>query len=151
MKRALKSQKEIEAVAREVWDFMAVDVGKRPVVVALAGPLGAGKTTFTKELAKIAGVKSVVSSPTFVLHIPHRTENENVRLEHIDVYRMEVWGELEQIGFNKMLDDKAVVIIEWADKFQKEVDELRTLGVRVIRIEFEYGEMDEERIIEIKI
>jgi len=82
-------------------------------VVALSGPLGAGKTQVAKGVAEGLGVTSVVNSPTFVLMNEHPGR---LRLFHIDAYRLDDPEEAHAAG---LLDDReadGVTVIEWADR-----------------------------------
>jgi tRNA threonylcarbamoyladenosine biosynthesis protein TsaE len=114
-------------------------------VVALRGDLGAGKTTFVQGLARGMGVRSRVSSPTFVL-VNEYTGADGVRLAHVDTYRLGalVLDEAEGMGLEELLEDRdTVVAIEWADR----VAEL--LPLDYVLVEFQYGRAEEERIIRI--
>ncbi len=84
-------------------------------VIALAGPLGAGKTTFVQGLARGAGVPPGrhVASPTFALVNEHPGR---VRLVHADLYRIADPRELEELGLADAFD-RAAVAIEWLDRF----------------------------------
>jgi tRNA threonylcarbamoyladenosine biosynthesis protein TsaE len=84
-------------------------------VVALIGPLGAGKTTFVQGLAAGAGVppERHVASPTFALVNEHPGR---VALVHADLYRVERRAELEELGLDDVFD-RAAVAIEWLDRF----------------------------------
>ncbi len=83
--------------------------------IALIGDLGAGKTHFTKGIARALGVTDSVSSPTFSLI--HELNSGKLPLFHLDFYRLETSHELITIGWQELLDEPAVVIVEWADKF----------------------------------
>ena len=86
-----------------------------PIVIALHGDLGAGKTTFTQGIAAGLGIQQRVTSPTFTLVNEYALEN-GWRLVHIDSYRLDR-GEAEGIGLEEILDDeRAIVVIEWADR-----------------------------------
>ncbi|MGB9625758.1 MAG: tRNA (adenosine(37)-N6)-threonylcarbamoyltransferase complex ATPase subunit type 1 TsaE [Phycisphaerae bacterium] len=83
-------------------------------VVALVGPLGAGKTVLVKGIAAGAGVNDPkrVTSPTFVIVNEHEGR---LRLFHVDAYRLRDGRELEALGFREFLELGAVVV-EWADR-----------------------------------
>lgn len=83
-------------------------------VIGLIGPLGAGKTTFVQGVARGAGVRDRhVASPTFSLVNEHPGR---VPLVHVDLYRIEHARELEELGLADLYD-RAVVAIEWLDRF----------------------------------
>lgn len=87
-------------------------------ILALIGPLGAGKTTFTQAFAKSLGIKQNLISPTFILMreylIPGREKN---KLYHIDLYRLDKIKEIDSLGLGEIFSNpQNIVIIEWADK-----------------------------------
>ncbi|MES1207885.1 MAG: tRNA (adenosine(37)-N6)-threonylcarbamoyltransferase complex ATPase subunit type 1 TsaE [Pseudomonadota bacterium] len=84
-------------------------------VLALVGPLGAGKTTFVQGLARGLGVPTDrhVASPTFALVNEHPGR---VPLVHADLYRVADARELEELGLTDAFD-RAAVAIEWLDRF----------------------------------
>lgn len=82
-------------------------------VLALIGPLGAGKTLLTKGVAEGLGVTGVVNSPTFVLMNEH---HGRLPLYHVDAYRLDDPEEAVAAG---LLDDRqagGVTVVEWADR-----------------------------------
>lgn len=84
------------------------------LVIALNGDLGAGKTTFTQDLTKAAGVTETVNSPTFVLM---NIYNGPLRFYHFDLYRLTTADDLENIGGEELIPSTdGVTIIEWAEK-----------------------------------
>ena len=86
------------------------------LVVALVGPLGAGKTVFVKGLAEGLGIDpAAVASPSFAIASEY-TAPGGRRLAHVDLYRVESAGELEATGFLDLLEPGAVVAVEWADR-----------------------------------
>ncbi|RDI37908.1 tRNA (adenosine(37)-N6)-threonylcarbamoyltransferase complex ATPase subunit type 1 TsaE [Falsibacillus pallidus] len=78
-------------------------------VLLLEGDLGAGKTTFTKGLAKGLGVKRTVNSPTFTIIKEYQG---NLPLYHMDVYR--VSDSDEDLGFDEYFEGEGVTVVEWA-------------------------------------
>lgn len=100
-------------------------------IVGLSGHLGAGKTAFTKEIAKIMGVKQEITSPTFVIMKIYETQNERwSRLIHIDAYRLERGEELQAVDFEKLVSDKRnLILIEWPENVQTILE-----GVEDIRL-----------------
>ena len=84
-------------------------------MLALIGPLGAGKTQLAKGVAEGLGVDGVVNSPTFILMNEHVGR---LRLYHADVYRLEDPEEASAAG---LLDERqagGVTVIEWADRLE---------------------------------
>ena len=84
-------------------------------VVCLYGDLGSGKTTLTQGLARGLGVPrgAGVRSPSFVLI--HRYDGR-VPIYHVDLFRLDTPGDLDDIGLHDLLDGQAVIIIEWAER-----------------------------------
>ncbi len=87
----------------------------QPLVIALIGDLGSGKTAFVQGLAGGLEVPEeyYITSPTFTLinEYPGRCG-----LVHVDLYRLEKIDDLEDIGLDEMLHGRSVIAIEWADK-----------------------------------
>lgn len=80
-------------------------------VITLNGDLGAGKTTFTKGLAKGLGIKRNVNSPTFTII---KEYTGRLPLHHMDLYRLD-HGE-EDLGLEEYFEGQGVTVIEWADR-----------------------------------
>lgn len=87
-------------------------------VLALEGPLGAGKTSFVQRLAKHLGVAEKITSPTFTLMHVHTAPHPRIhQLVHLDAYRLKSDAEFTGLGVADYLSkENAVVVIEWADK-----------------------------------
>ncbi|MBI4268514.1 tRNA (adenosine(37)-N6)-threonylcarbamoyltransferase complex ATPase subunit type 1 TsaE [Candidatus Uhrbacteria bacterium] len=90
-------------------------------VLALSGDLGAGKTTFTKGLAKGLGVEEIVTSPTFVLMNVYSARRGRItEFTHIDCYRLEHSSDFSGIGAQEYMNDPDVVVaIEWPERIEK--------------------------------
>jgi tRNA threonylcarbamoyladenosine biosynthesis protein TsaE len=112
-----------------------------PVVVVLAGDLGAGKTCFVQGAARALGVTAPVTSPTFV--IAREYQGERLRVIHADAYRLDSLAEVEDLGGEELLCDDALSFVEWGDAV---VDALPDASV-VVNIE---ATGDTDRIIRIE-
>ncbi len=84
-------------------------------IILLSGDLGAGKTTFTKGLAQALGVTEEVTSPTFT--IMNVYESGRLKLNHLDMYRIENADEIYELGVSECFADDTVTVIEW-NKFE---------------------------------
>lgn len=82
-------------------------------VIALTGPLGAGKTCFVQGLARGAGIATPVTSPTFVLVNEYRGR---LTVHHVDAYRTERAEELVDVGLLDLFGGDGVTVVEWADR-----------------------------------
>lgn len=80
-------------------------------IIAMDGDLGAGKTTFTQNLCKALNVDEYVTSPTFTIMNVYEGDFE---INHFDVYRISDVDEMYDIGFDQVLYNDNIVIIEWA-------------------------------------
>jgi tRNA threonylcarbamoyladenosine biosynthesis protein TsaE len=117
---------------REAAAALARCLRGRGLVVALVGPLGAGKTAFVKGLAEGLGLDpAAVASPTFVLASEY-PEASGLRLAHVDLYRVESEAELEAAGFLDLLAPGVLLAVEWADRFPDALPRDR-LEVRLAR------------------
>ncbi|MBS1675670.1 MAG: tRNA (adenosine(37)-N6)-threonylcarbamoyltransferase complex ATPase subunit type 1 TsaE [Actinobacteria bacterium] len=79
-------------------------------VLVLTGPLGAGKTTFTRGLAEGLGVRGPVQSPTFVIARTHPSLVGRAPLVHVDAYRLGSAAELDDLDLDV---PGSVVVVEW--------------------------------------
>ena len=84
-------------------------------VISLTGDLGAGKTCLVQGAARALGVEEPVGSPTFVLVREYRGD---LPILHLDVYRLERVHEVLDLGFEDLLDPRAVIFIEWGDAIE---------------------------------
>lgn len=87
-------------------------------VLALEGDLGAGKTTFTKGLAKGLNITRNVNSPTFTII---KEYHGRLPLYHMDVYRVE--DSFEDLGFDEYFDGNGVTVVEWAHLVKEQLPE----------------------------
>ena len=89
-----------------------------PSVVYLQGGLGAGKTTLVQGIARFFNYPGIVSSPTYNLIHEYLcvTENGNVNIAHLDLYRLEDSEELDMLGLGDLLTNNSILLIEWPEK-----------------------------------
>lgn len=122
----------------------AIGAVARPgLVVALQGPLGAGKTVLTKGIARGLGVARwrYVTSPTFALHNVY--QGRSLRLHHLDLYRLGGPAELEHLGLEEALHGRDACVIEWPDILLGELPEERVL------VRFRWG-VSGERVLDVE-
>ncbi|MDD4995200.1 MAG: tRNA (adenosine(37)-N6)-threonylcarbamoyltransferase complex ATPase subunit type 1 TsaE [Patescibacteria group bacterium] len=143
MKKIINSEQEMHAFAGNIAKKL-----RAGDVLALAGDLGSGKTTFVKGLARALGVKETVTSPTFVLLKPYQTKIQNPKskiqnLIHVDAYRIEKGEELIFVGLDEFFESPdTVTVIEWADKVKKILPRGRTKWIK-----FSLGANPNQRIV----
>ena len=104
-------------------------------LITLSGDLGAGKTAFTKVVARSFGVGETVNSPTFVLEKIYALEAGKpfAHLVHIDAYRLENGSDLGPLGFDEVMEDSGnLVLLEWPEKV---ADALSAYPAKKISIE----------------
>ena len=131
----ISSEEETEALARKL--SKALTLG---MVVALDGELGAGKTTFTRGLCKVLGLRDAVSSPSYTLCQEYR--EGPLAVNHWDFYRLQGEDDLDSTGFEVPPD--ALTIVEWAGMFPQVVD-----GERDVCFTFLRGKAEETRCVTI--
>jgi tRNA threonylcarbamoyladenosine biosynthesis protein TsaE len=85
-------------------------------VVALSGPLGAGKTQLVRGVLAALGHPGEVPSPTFAIVQPY--EDLSPRVWHVDLYRIEDLGEIDELGLDSVGD--AVLLVEWPERAGEE-------------------------------
>lgn len=108
-------------------------------IILFTGAIGTGKTTFIQALAKELGIKELVTSPTFVIHMLR--DSGRIPLSHVDLYRLNNDDEVESIGFEEYYDT-AITVVEWADRYSG-------FEPPYIELHFEYGLYENERIVSI--
>jgi tRNA threonylcarbamoyl adenosine modification protein YjeE len=79
-------------------------------VVALSGPLGAGKTTFVRAVVRALHGDDPASSPTFTFW--HRYAG-TPPIDHLDLFRIEDQGEIAELGLDDAFDGDSIVLVEW--------------------------------------
>jgi tRNA threonylcarbamoyladenosine biosynthesis protein TsaE len=85
-----------------------------PLIVTIAGELGAGKTTLVQAICRGYGVAEEVTSPTFAL--VHQYAAKRSPVFHLDLYRLKSVDELTNIGWDEIMAENALVLIEWPER-----------------------------------
>lgn len=134
---ASNSPEQTRAIARELAARLAPGA-----VLALRGPLGAGKTCFVQGLARGLGVAENVTSPTFTLI---REYKGRIPLCHVDLYRMAGNApESPDLLLEEILRPEAVTAIEWPEI----VADILPAGA--IRVSFAHGDSERQRIVTVR-
>jgi tRNA threonylcarbamoyladenosine biosynthesis protein TsaE len=109
-------------------------------VISLVGDLGAGKTAFAQGVARGLGVEGPVTSPTFTIVQEYQGR---LPVAHVDVYRLDRVQDLYDLGFDELIDDGRVTIVEWGDLIAP------ALPADHLIVRIEPGAADTERVLEL--
>ncbi|MDB4909163.1 MAG: putative protein family ATPase [Gemmatimonadetes bacterium] len=112
-------------------------VARAPLVIALVGDLGAGKTTLARAICRGYGVSEEVTSPTFSIVNQYRSERSVVH--HLDLYRLDGPQDLTNIGWDEIVSDHALVLVEWPERAGDQ------LPHEHVTLELEYLMADDDR------
>lgn len=118
MGRGIQTLAELEAEAGHFASGLT-PLKRGATLVTLSGELGAGKTAFTKAIARFFGVEGTVTSPTFVLEKVYLLSEGRPfrRLVHIDAYRLEKGADLAPLGFDELMKDQSnLILFEWPER-----------------------------------
>lgn len=96
------------------WGEQLGRVAQAPLIITLAGDLGAGKTTLVRAICKGYGVTEDVTSPTFALI--HEYQGGRTPVYHLDLYRLRDPSELVQLGWDELMARRALIVIEWPER-----------------------------------
>jgi len=84
-------------------------------VIALSGPLGAGKTSIARGLLAALGLEEEAPSPSFAIVQPYDPPHVRFPVLHVDLYRIEEPGEAEELGLDEARED-SLLIVEWPER-----------------------------------
>ena len=111
-------------------------------VIAFTGDLGAGKTAFTRGLARGLDIPDRVTSPTFT--IVNEYEGGRLPLFHFDMYRLGSSDELFDIGWEDYLARGGVCAVEWSENVEEAMED------DAVRVAIRRGADDNTRVITIE-
>ncbi len=112
--RAARSRLALTRPELEAWGEALGRASHAPLVITLAGDLGAGKTTLARAICRGYGVTDAVTSPTYAL--VHEYHAPRGPVYHLDLYRLEGARELEGLGWDEIVSAPALVLVEWPER-----------------------------------
>jgi L-threonylcarbamoyladenylate synthase len=149
-----RSEEDTQNIGKELWQKYEQYAGQRAIIFSLEGPMGAGKTVFTKGLARALGITDKIVSPTYNLQLSYLTpsplqnlgEGHHLVFNHMDMWRIQSGEELEGLGLAGLINDKSVLAIEWADRVAETIRKYSEEAV-IIWVKISYGKKINERVI----
>ncbi len=124
---------------------------EKAVILALAGGLGGGKTTFSQGFAKGLGVKNKITSPTFAIFKRFKTDLARNRalqkinfknFYHFDCYRLLGPKDILELGFKEIVSSpENIILLEWAERVKK------VLPKETIWLQFDFIGKNKRRIV----
>lgn len=120
------SEEQTQQIAQQIFQ-KASHLENKPLIFALQGELGAGKTQFAKGIGQALGIKTNINSPTYSL-VKEYTLKSGM-LYHIDTWRLEKANDLWDLGFKNMLKPENVIVIEWLQKVKPILDVLKDVNI----------------------
>ena len=110
----IKSIEDISNAAAQFIELMGDDT-----VFAFYGKMGAGKTTFIKELCRQLGIDDEVNSPTFAIVNEYRSDTTAELVYHFDFYRIKKIEEVYDLGYEDYFYSGALCFIEWPELIEE--------------------------------
>ena len=123
----------------QAWGHAFGRAATPPLVIALSGDLGAGKTTLVQAICAGYGVAEPVTSPTFAL--VHEYGAPRSRVYHLDLYRLRSSAELAALGWDDIMGAHALVLVEWPVRAGDR------LPADHVPIDLEHGDDPDRRIL----
>ena len=114
LRRGISQELRLTEAELTAWGERFGRMARAPLVVALDGELGAGKTTLARAICRGFGVTEDVTSPTFAL--VHQYEASDAPVYHLDLYRLSGARDLTNLGWDDIMSDRALILVEWPDR-----------------------------------
>lgn len=140
-----ETKKIAETLVLKYWNSLR----KKGLVLALFGDLGVGKTVFAKGVGKYLKIAEEIVSPSYNLANEYEWKRNEVsgKFYHLDPWRMASFADFLKIGFEEMLEGNNLVLIEWASKYEKEIEEdCKKRKVKLVKVFIEEIEERERKI-----
>jgi len=87
---------------------------RAPAVIGLTGELGTGKTTLVQAICRGLGARAAATSPTYAL--VHHYHTDASAVYHVDCYRLRSPEEAQDLGFEDMLRERGIILVEWPER-----------------------------------
>lgn len=108
--------KNLETIHESAKEFIK-NIGDKKVF-AFYGKMGAGKTTFTKAICEVLGVKDVITSPTFAI-VNEYTDGNGNPIYHFDFYRIKKLEEVYDMGYEDYFFSGNLCLLEWPELIEE--------------------------------
>lgn len=104
------------------------DVREHGLIVALDGPLGAGKTVFSTGVAQFLGISDQITSPTYtyIEEYPYSRHETSGKFYHLDMWKIDDEKVFARLGFAELLGPRNVVVVEWFSQVEPFVEKYLT-------------------------
>lgn len=135
----IKSIEETNALAAQIAEEIKKINGE--IYILLTGDLGAGKTTFTKQLIKSLDINENIPSPTFNILNQYKNQNDII-INHMDAYRLDQDSDIEM--FLEEFSDN-INIIEWWSNLDYNFDQFKNIKIAIFVVEQNTREFKIER------
>lgn len=99
----------------EAWGERIGREAARPLVLALRGELGAGKSVLARAIARGAGIGSPMPSPTFNLVFRYEAP-DGTEVLHVDLYRLDDPDEVWELGWREIGEGRQIALVEWPER-----------------------------------
>lgn len=108
-------QPDLEAWGRAIGAMAAAGALELPLVLALRGPLGVGKSVLARAVARGAGVEGHMPSPTYNLLFTYEA-SDGITVHHLDLYRLEHEDDVWELGWRDLAEGRQLVLVEWPER-----------------------------------
>ena len=140
------SEKETQEIAARIilkhWDELKRD----GLIIALNGPLGVGKTIFTKGIAKFLNIDETLTSPTYTYINEYDFVRHNVdgKLFHADMWKVDNQQEFKMLKIEELIKANNVLVIEWWDQVKEFIKKPKC---SIVKIDFEETSTNKRKLV----